>query len=110
MNLESLKQEKEQHMKLIHECDRGELAKKAPSYLGMLLQDEERTKKELEVIDRAIELESRNRELAEKETSKKPKYEPNNHLYICPNCREFLKTYNEKQKYSMCCGQKLDWS
>jgi len=66
---------------------------------------------EIEELEKENEqLSARNRELAEKETSKKPKYEPNNHLYICPNCREFLKTYNEKQKYSMCCGQKLDWS
>lgn len=40
---------------------------------------------------------------------KKPIYDCMKLLYICPNCGEFLQTYNEHQKYSMCCGQLLDW-
>jgi Zn finger protein HypA/HybF involved in hydrogenase expression len=40
---------------------------------------------------------------------KKPKYDYKKHLYICPNCGKFLQTYNAHQKYSMCCGQLLDW-
>lgn len=48
-------------------------------------------------------------EALKKQIPKKPKYEPYKHLYICPNCGEFLQTYNKHQKYSMCCGQLLDW-
>lgn len=41
---------------------------------------------------------------------KKPIYDYKKHLYICPNCGKFLHTCNEHKKYSMCCGQLLDWN
>jgi len=44
-----------------------------------------------------------------KQIPQKPIYDCYKHLYICPNCGKFLQTYNEHQKYSMCCGQLLDW-